>query len=159
MAKVNVRTFTKEDTGGLLDLMKGLAAFEGYIDDFVVTEDDLVTFGLGDAPAFGAFVAETEVGLVGMVVFYRIPWTYDKRPTIIMKELFVSDAARGLGVGRLLLQRVAARALELDCPRLQWTVLSTNLRAKKFYSEAGGKTDPDWESWGLDEAAMTALVD
>jgi len=159
MADVTVRAFKKTDTAELLALMKGLAVFEGYIDDFVVTEEDLVNFGLGETPAFEAFVAEAGAGLLGMVVLYRIPWTYDKRPTIIMKELFVCDKGRGLGVGRMLLQKAAARAMQLNSPRLQWTVLNTNVRAKKFYNEAGGKTDPVWEAWGLDEAAMTALAE
>lgn len=162
MTPISVRPFGEDDVGELLELMKGLARFEGYIDDFVVTEGDLVEHGLGPSPRFEAFVAVAEEdsapgGLLGMVVIYRIPWTYDLRPTLIMKELFVRDDARGMGVGQALMRRVGARARELDCPRLQWTVLSTNEPAKRFYDGFGAFTDPEWESWQLGEKELARL--
>lgn len=159
--RLTVRAFDQNDVPELLELMKGLARFEGYIDNFAVTDQDLVDHGLGENPAFESFVAEQggETGLLGMVVLYRIPWTYDLKPTVIMKELFVRDDARGLGVGRALLQRAAARALELGAPRLQWTVLDSNEAAKRFYHAAGSKHDTVWEPWGLDESAMKRLIE
>lgn len=161
MSDVTVRAFNESDIPELLELMKGLARFEGYIDNFRVTEADLLQHGLGPHPRFEAFVADSDDtdGLLGTAVVYQIPWTYDLRPTLILKELFVSDAARGKGVGLALLKRVAARARELDCPRVQWTVLNTNESAKRFYQRAGGITDSVWEPWGLDESTIKALLD
>ena len=161
MSDINVRAFAEPDIPELLELMKGLARFEGYIDDFRVSEEDLRVHGLGPSPRFEAFVADTDKpeGLLGMAVVFCIPWTYDLRPTLILKELFVRDDARGRGVGRLLLERVASRARELDCPRLQWTVLDTNEPAKRFYVAAGATTGGVWELWALDEAAIAALCD
>ena len=161
MSDVTVRAFNESDIPELLELMQGLARFEGYIDDFCVTHEDLLVHGLGPSPRFEAFVAETDniVGLVGMAVVYHIPWTYDLRPTLIMKELFVRSEGRGRGVGRALLRRVAARALELDCPRVQWTVLDTNDPAKRFYEAAGAIKEEVWEPWGLTEDGLRALVE
>lgn len=160
MPNLRVRSFTEADIPELLELMKGLARFEGYIDHFVVTRDDLAAHGLGPSPRFEAFVAEVEgvEGLVGMAVVYQIPWTYDLRPTLVMKELFVRESGRGRGVGGALLQRVAERAVELDCPRVLWTVLSTNEGARRFYSSAGARKDEVWEPWGLDEAGIADLA-
>ena len=159
MSTVRVRSFTEADVPELLELMKGLARFEGYIDDFVVEEKHLIDYGLGPDPRFESFVAEADdaEGLVGMAVIYRIPWTYDLKPTLIMKELFVRDDARGKGVGQALLRRIAQRAREIDCPRVQWTVLATNDGAKRFYARAGAFVDPDWESWQLNADGLDAL--
>lgn len=156
-----IRAFEERDIPQLLELMKGLARFEGYIDQFRVTESDLRRYGLGEDPSFEAFVAAAgDSGeLLGMVVLYRIPWTYDLRPTLIMKELFVIDEARGLGVGSALLKRAAERALAVGAPRLLWTVLDTNESAKRFYAAAGARMDSVWEPWGLDESAMERLAD
>ena len=161
MPGATVRSFVEDDIPELLELMKGLARFEGYIDNFVVTADDLAQYGLGPNPRFEAFVAEAPgvSGLVGMAVVYQIPWTYDMRPTLVMKELFVLESGRGQGVGRSLLTRVAQRALELDCPRVLWTVLDTNDDARRFYQGAGARKDDVWEPWGLDEAGIAALAD
>lgn len=62
---------------------------------------------------------------------------YEKRH---FEFLRVSEAS-GLKVKITGIRCVAARAVELNSPRLQWTVLNTKLRAKKFYKEAGGTTD------------------
>ncbi len=159
-SEITTRPFGRDDVGELLELMLGLARFEGYIDHFRVTEDDLVRHGLGPEPRFEAFVAQRQGSgpLLGTAVVYRIPWTYDMRPTLILKELYVDDRARGQGVGETLMRRVAARALELDCPRVGWTVLKTNVRGAAFYRGLGAAQDAVWDSWGLDEASIAALA-
>lgn len=160
MTQITVRAFQESDVPELLELMRGLARFEGYIDDFKVTEKDLVRFGLRPEPAFESFVAETPGlrGLTGMVVLYRIPWTYDLRPTLVMKELFVRKDARGKGIGQALLRRVAHRAQELNCPRLLWTVLPSNDSAKRFYARAGATQDQGWEHWQLNKQGLADLT-
>ena len=159
-SKPTVRSFEKADVPELIELMRGLARFEGYIDDFRVTEQDLIEHGLGEQRRFEAFVAqETAAGpLLGMAVVYLIPWTYDLRPTMVLKELFVAGAARGRGFGEALMKNVARRAAELDCPRLVWTVLQSNEPAVAFYRGLGATRDRVWHSWGLDEAGIRALV-
>ena len=115
-----VRPFAAEDAPGLLGLMRELAVFEGYIDDFRVTEADLLSFGLGPQVRFGALVAaDTTSGrLLGMAVHYVIPWTYDMRPTLVLKELFVAQDARGSGVGHGLMGGVIGEARRT---RSAWT--------------------------------------
>lgn len=157
---MRVRPFVESDVDELLELMRGLARFEGYIDDFRVTAEDLIRHGLGDEPRFEALVAEREerTPLLGTAVVYRIPWTYDLRPTMVLKELYVASDARGLGVGRALMRAVARRAREIDCPRLNWTVLKSNVRGAEFYRGLGARLDPVWDSWGLDERGIATLA-
>ena len=95
--------------------------------------------------------------LLGMAVVYLIPWTYDLRSTMVLKELFVADTARGRGVGEALMKHVARRATELDCPRLLWTVLRSNEPAVAFYRGLGATRDRIWHNWGLDEAGIRVL--
>lgn len=160
MPVIQVRPFGIDDVDGLLQLMVDLARFEGYIDQFRVTPQDLVNFGLGPNPRFEALVAvpERSNALAGMAVLYRIPWTYDLRPTIVLKELFVSEGYRSVGVGRALLEGVAWRAREVGAARVHWTVLKSNDAAQRFYRSIGGRADPIWDLWGLDEPALIALA-
>jgi GNAT superfamily N-acetyltransferase len=123
IAEFQVRPFQAADAPQLLELMQDLAAFEGYGGQFAVTARELVVHGLVGA-RFGAFVAaEPGHRLLGMAVHYRIPWTYDLKPTLVMKELFVAERARGRGVGRALMAAVVGGspahrgpAPEVDCP-------------------------------------------
>ncbi len=149
-----VRAFGEADVPQLLQLMRALAAFEGYLDDFTVSEADLIDFGLSAAPRFEALVAANDgtdaaPRLLGMCVLYQTPWTYDMKPKLVMKELFVDEAARGRGVGQALLSAAQARAQELGASALIWTVLKGNAAAEAFYAGNGGKPDPLWNNWVL----------
>lgn len=151
-----VRAFGHDDVDQLLQLMRGLAAFEGYLDDFRVSAADLIEQGLSSKPAFTAWVCQ-EAGsdeLSGMAVTYTIPWTYDLLPTLVMKELFVKPAYRGAGVGALLIQRVIRQAKDMGAPRIRWTVLHDNAAAAAFYQNMGAQHDQQWHNWGIDLAVV-----
>jgi len=145
------RPFRKGEETQLLGLMKGLAKFEGYIDDFAVTERDIVERGLTYPPQFHAHVVpDQETGeLLGMAITYVLGWTYSGKPHLVLKELFVSEQARGMGVGDLLMSAVINQADQIGAFRLQWTVLADNKRAKAFYRRFGARHDAQWENWEI----------
>ena len=152
MADWHVRAATAADAPALLASMRGLARFEGYDDRFAVTEADLLARGLapGSPREFVAFVADAgAAGLQGHAVVLEIPFTFDLRPTLVLKELFVHAGARGAGVGGALFDRVLAHGRERGAGRLQWRVLPGNDAAKAFYARAGGGPEPGWEHWEI----------
>ena len=152
MADCRIRTAVAADAPALLASMRGLARFEGYDDRFAVTEADLLARGLApESPReFVAFVADgAAAGLQGHAVVLEIPFTFDLRPTLVLKELFVAQAARGSGVGRALFDRVLAHGRERGAGRLHWRVLPGNDAAKAFYARAGGGPEPGWEHWEI----------
>ncbi|MEQ9142920.1 MAG: GNAT family N-acetyltransferase [Parvibaculaceae bacterium] len=144
-----VRAFREEDASRLLALMRGLAEFEGYIDDFAVCESDLIANGLGENQSFQAFVVPSATGtqLLGMAVTYIIPWTYDLRPVVVLKELFVRKEARQHQIGRALFERVVDLAKARNASKVQWTVLRGNDAAINFYQTQGARPDDVWENW------------
>ena len=150
------REFTKEDVPQLLELMRGLARYEGYIDDFKVSEDDLVENGLNQNPLFKAFVVHVDksTNLLGMAVTYITPWTYTMRPNLVLKELFVKESARGSNVGHALMDAVVKQAKSISANEIQWLVLGNNHKAQKFYSKLGGKHNNQWQIWDMDAMAM-----
>jgi GNAT superfamily N-acetyltransferase len=149
MAKpFQVRPFGARDIASLWRLMAALAEFEGYADEFAVSEADLAAHGLGDARRFSAFVADDGGSeLLGMAVCYVIPWTFDLKPTLVLKELLVDAPARGRGVGQALFAKVVEEGVHTGASRMNWTVLPSNAPAMAFYRQVGGKPDTQWESW------------
>ena len=150
MSEIIIRRANKNDCPSLLPLMKQLAIFEGYIDDFKVTVDDLIRHGFpteGD-PNFTAIVAENVAEkdqlLLAYLVYYLIPFTYDLKPTLFIKELFVDQSARGQGVGKALMQRAIEDAKYKQCGRIKWDVLTDNTRAQSFYQSLGAVHDRQW---------------
>jgi GNAT superfamily N-acetyltransferase len=127
--------------------MRALSEFEGYSDQFAVTQQALVEHGLCDTPRFGVFVALEGERIIGIAVHYAVPWTFDLRPTVVMKELFVANGSRSQGAGRKLFEAVEGHCQAIGAPRLIWQVLPGNERAKGFYRSLGGAPDESWEYW------------
>jgi ribosomal protein S18 acetylase RimI-like enzyme len=57
--------------------------------------------------------------------------------SIYLKELYVSEAARGQGIGKLLMQQLYNTAAKHGCSRVEWTTDRNNLDAQGFYSQLG----------------------
>ena len=146
---MRVRLAERTDVDRLLELMRGLARFEEYIDDFAVTRESVLEHGFGEGRLFTAFVAEEDDGLVGMAVVYTIPWTYTLRPKVVLKELFVVEAARNLGAGKALMAAVVSHARSIDAAELIWTVMEGNREAEGFYQSLGASPDLKWNNWSL----------
>lgn len=147
-----IRPAIRDDCASLLGLMRGLAKFEGYIDDFCVTQSALETRGFPEtgAPEFYAIVAEQENQVIGMLAYYFIPFTYDLRPTLFIKELFIDPTARNNGAGDALFQAVREAAKRQHCGRIKWDVLHNNTAAKRFYERQGARQDSIWRGYFLE---------
>lgn len=149
---LTIRRATPADATPLLQLMRQLAEFEGYLEQFRVSEADLLVRGLhgGETAQFTALVAADDAGVLsGYAVVYRVPFTYDLQPNLMLKELYVEAAARGQGVGQALMAAVIALGRSSGCARLKWDVLASNTPAKAFYRQLGGAPDQRWEGWLL----------
>jgi ribosomal protein S18 acetylase RimI-like enzyme len=112
-------------------------------------------------PDFYALVAESPREtreLVGMLVYYLIPFTFRARPTLYIKELFVAESGRGLGVGEALMRAAAGAAIEHDCATIKWQVAEWNADAQRFYERLGAMPAREWVEYALSESAMRALA-
>lgn len=147
-----IRLAVASDASQLLSLMRGLAQFEGYDDRFAVTVDALLERGFSPQrpPEFIAWVAAMDGNLVGYALIYVIPFTFDLRPTLVLKELFIDASARGRNFGRGLMQAVIEHGRSMNARLIRWQVLPSNEPAKDFYRQHGACVDADWENWFLD---------
>jgi GNAT superfamily N-acetyltransferase len=81
---------------------------------------------------------ETMAGFV-TYVFHRSTWA--KVNYCYLEDLFVSDSARGKGVGRALIQAVQERALAAGSSRLYWNTRDSNTQARLLYDKVAKVTD------------------
>lgn len=155
---IDVREAQPKDLTELLELMIRLADFESYRDKFSVTQEDLEQ-RLFMQKDFHVLVAESENQLVGMLVYYYLPFTYDLKPWIYIKELFVNAEFRAMKTGQKLMQALAIEAKRVDATKIRWDVLNTNEPAQKFYSSLGAQADKEWALYGLSKPAITKLAE
>ncbi len=139
--------------------MRGLAAFEKYLDAFAVTESQLARRAFGRNPQCRITVAEDRASkaLLGYAVTVATPFTYDLAPTVTLKELFVRRASRSRGIGEALFRAVASQALETGAGRLKWDVLAGNRRAEDFYRALGGRRVRKWIPYVMDARGLRAV--
>lgn len=147
-----IRRAVASDAPQLLSLMRGLACFEGYDGRFAVTVEALLERGFSPdrPPEFTAWVAELDGSLLGYAVIYVIPFTFDLRPTLVLKELFIDQAARGRNFGHGLMEAVVEHARSLNARLIRWQVLPDNAAARNFYRRRGATVDAAWENWFID---------
>lgn len=154
-----IRPATEHDIPQLLPLMRALAVFEQYIDVFAVDEDILRQQGFRtDPPDFHAIVADQNDTLVGMLVYYLVPFTATAKPTLYIKELYVADVARGQGIGEHLMRAAAREASQRGCGAIRWTVANWNTAGQRFYERLGAQSNPLWVDYGLSGSALAALA-
>ncbi len=139
--------------------MRELAEFEKYADDFAVTEEVLREQGFRRSPPdFHCLIAEDNGALIGLLVYYFVPFTYRAKPNVIVKELYVADGHRSTGVGSLLMKAVAKEAKQAGCGMIKWYVAKWNQRSIEFYQRLGARIDPDWHEFQMSEKVFRDLT-
>jgi GNAT superfamily N-acetyltransferase len=91
----------------------------------------------GAAPVGSALLAWDGSELVG-VASYSFLWpAAGVTRSLYLKELYVGQAHRRKGTGRLLMDAVVETAKQHRCGRVEWTTDDANRNARRFYDELG----------------------
>jgi GNAT superfamily N-acetyltransferase len=154
-----IREALPSDAADLLRLIRGLAEYEKEPDAVVTTAADLEKALFGPDPRVHAHVAEEDGRVVGMAIWFLAFSTWTGRHSLYLEDIFVEPGLRSRGVGRALMRRLAARALELGCARMDWSVLVWNEPAMAFYRSVGAAPLEEWTTWRLDAAGLARLAE
>jgi GNAT superfamily N-acetyltransferase len=157
MSALLIRFATPDDVGLLLQLIRELAAYERAPDAVVATEDDLRRYGFGPERRFEALIASVDDKPAGFALFFPDFSTWRGRPGLYLEDLYIRDWARGLGVGRRLMARLAAIAIERNWPALHFMVLDWN-PARRFYHRLGIEPRDKWQPYGSTGDALRRLA-
>lgn len=87
-----------------------------------------------------ALVAEHEGQLIGLTHYLFHRSTTAIEPSCYLQDLFTTEAARGKGVGRALIEAVYAEAAAAGASRVYWQTHETNLTAMKLYDGVAEKS-------------------
>lgn len=147
---------------GDLDLIFGficaLADYEKLRDEVKTDAAMLGKHLFGPRPMAEVLIGEIDGVPQGFALFFHNFSTFEGRPGLYLEDLFVAPEARGSGLGKALLIRLAQLAVERDCARLEWWVLDWNEPALAFYRKLGAKPMDEWTVQRVDGDALTALA-
>jgi ribosomal protein S18 acetylase RimI-like enzyme len=159
MAVFEIRRLSPPDIPQFRRMMATHNDFEG-MPPMALSESDLHDRAFGPAPEYDAFVADAggARGLAGFASHYSLPFKNDRRPTLVLKNLWIDPDFRGTGAARALMVAMARKAKAGGYGRLRWSVLPDNARAIAFYRGLGATPDPKWIPWIMQEEAIFRLA-
>lgn len=137
-SELTIRTVTRGDHEQWLPLWDGYNAFyERSGPTALAPEITAMTWSrFFDAyEPVHALVAEQDGRLLGLTHYLFHRSTTAIAPDCYLRDLFTSEAARGKGVGRALINGVYQRAKLAGCPRVYWLTHKTNQTAMQLYDK------------------------
>jgi len=152
-----VRFATRADVPVIVSLIRELAVYEKLEHLATATPERLEPQLFGDDSVIECLVGEQDGEPVGFALFFHNFSTFLCKKGLYLEDLFVQPTARGTGMGKLLLQRLAQIAVERDCGRFEWSVLDWNVDAQAFYARMGATMLPDWRICRVTGDALQAL--
>ena len=89
---------------------------------------------------FRGLVAEKDGELIGIAhyLFHRHGWK--REDVCYLQDLYVSEASRGTGAGRALIERIYAEADKAGSSTVYWMTQDTNATARRLYDRIGQVT-------------------
>ncbi|CAD5300312.1 L-amino acid N-acyltransferase YncA [Bosea sp. 62] len=122
--------------------------------------DAEIRAGLANRPAgTELLVSEHDGAIVGFAAFSAIYPGPGLRPGCFLKEIYVAEAARGLGAGKALLAELARLALERGLGRIDWTAARDDERLLRFYESLGAKQHPEKVFFRLTGEGLARLAE
>jgi GNAT superfamily N-acetyltransferase len=132
-------------------LLPLIAAYQRFYEVEAIDEERNRAF-------FRRFLAPSEDGMllaardgdeiVGYACLYWHFSSLSAAESVLMNDLFVSEAARGSGVGRALIEASAAVARDRGAAHLEWATAPDNARAQALYDSTGAERS-EWVEYEL----------
>lgn len=154
---ITIRQAGPEDFELVAAFIRKLAEYEKLAHEVRFDPEMLRGHLFGDRPAAEVLIGEVDGVPRGFALFFQTFSTFEGKPGIWLEDLFVEPHARGAGLGRALLSRLAALVVERDGARLEWAVLDWNELGKGFYRSIGAGPVDGWERWRMEIDAIEAL--
>lgn len=155
---LTIRDATPQDIDTIHGFILALADYEHLAHEVRADKVMLAKHLFGPRPMAEVLIAELDGVSAGFALFFHNFSTFEGRPGVYLEDLFVAPEARGQGVGKALLVRLAQLAVERDCARLEWWVLDWNTPAMDFYRSLGARPMDEWTVNRVDGEALTALA-
>ncbi len=144
-----IRRAVKEDCTRMLELINELAVYERAPQEVTVSPDHFIENGFGSNPVWWAFVAE-EGGVINGFALYYIRYSTWKGCKMYLEDIIVTEAARGRGLGKLLMEALIQEAHDRKLQGITWQVLNWNEPALNFYRKYNARFDDEWVNVMLD---------
>lgn len=155
---LTLRLATQPDAALILHYIRKLAEYEKRLDEVTATESAVTQTLFGEKPAAEVLILELEGQPVGFALFFHNYSTFLAAPGIYLEDVYVDPEYRGRGIGKSVFVYLARLALERGCGRFEWSVLTWNEPAIRFYEKLGSKAKTQWTIYQQSGEALRRLA-
>lgn len=157
MEEIRIRPAREEDCPRILELIRELAVYE-KMEEQVTADSETLRASVFDRKMAGIFVAQAGENVVGYALYCHNFSTFLGRENLYLEDLYVTPAWRGRGIGLRLIRRVAGKAVQEGCRRLDWVCLDWNRPSREFYEKLGAHAMPWWVGYRAENEALIQLA-
>jgi GNAT superfamily N-acetyltransferase len=154
---LTLRSAEPKDIAVIHGFILELAAYEKLSHAVEARAEDIAAVLFGPHPRAFCEIAEQEGAAVGFALWFYNLSTFTGRHGIYLEDLYVRPEARGAGIGRALMARLARRCIDEGLKRLEWAVLDWNAPAIAVYDRLGADALDDWTVRRLTGDALARL--
>jgi GNAT superfamily N-acetyltransferase len=154
-----IRKIERGDLSTVLGLMREFARYEKLERFLEITEQRMESAMFGDGAFVDGLIAFEDGSPVGYAIFYPNFLTFRGQRGYFLEDLYVTESARGKGVGRAMLRRVAQMAVERGFERIDFLVLDWNKTAIDFYEKLGADRAEGESHFKFTDAVFETLAD
>lgn len=153
----SVRPAVPADADCLARMIRALARYEGKEDvDHITARAVESWFFDADAPC-NALLAESGDSILGYLAWYPVFSLFKGGRVLLVENLWVEEAARGSGAGRVLVEALAREAQTRRIDRIELNVRRDNEQTRGFYRGLGFSY-PGEEVCRIEDEALARLA-
>ena len=153
---IEIRPATEADVEAVFGLILELASYEELREE-VAGDPDALRRTLFEQRAAEALLIEDAGEAIGYAIFYVTFSSFECRSGIWLEDVYVKPERRRGGIGRAVMEHLAALALERGHVRFEWCALDWNQPALDFYAGLGATRLEEWTTLRLERPEMEAL--
>ena len=157
MKDLVIRPPKENESSFIHKLLLELAEFEQISSSVIASPESTHKALFSKDPAAHSIIALIDNKIVGVAIYFFNYSTFLGRRGLYLEDIYISEKYRGSSIGTQMMVQLAKIANELDCGRMEWTVLDWNVKAISFYNSIGAVILDDWKIVRMDKDSIYKL--
>ncbi|MFI3283674.1 MAG: GNAT family N-acetyltransferase [Erysipelotrichaceae bacterium] len=155
---MKIRTATQNDLKEIAQLIREIAEYEKMSNDIKWTEENLNQALFIEKSAY-VILGELEGKIIGFALYFFNFSTFEGRKGLYLEDLFIYEAYRSNGYGKLFFNELLRIAKENNCGRMEWVCLNWNKPSIGFYESLNAQPLTQWTTWRLEDHQFDDILD
>jgi GNAT superfamily N-acetyltransferase len=139
MKPLIIQEVTEANFSDFLSLIINLAEYEKLQPPDRAAQQRLRQDCLSNKPKYQAYIGKVDNTPVSYIIYFFTYSSFLALPTLYLEDIFVLEQYRREGIGEKMFTFIKQVAKREGCGRIEFTVLTWNTSAQKFYAKNGAK--------------------